>query len=82
MEPKNLKDVITILLRKGSFVEELNDTLYDRLEMEWLDRDMEGPSPSDFSYKIQISVAETDDLYDTDLRDGWVKVTVPEDELE
>ena len=68
------KHVIRILMRDKDFVESINDSLFEVLEEEWVSRDLEGPSPTDFCYQLRLSVSEKDELTSFC---GWTDVIDP-----
>ena len=73
------KEVIRILMRDKDFVESINDALFEVLEEEWVSRDLEGPSPTDFCYHLALLVSQKDSYTSSC---GWTDVTDPDPDLE
>ena len=73
------KHVIRILMHDKDFVENLNNVLFEVLEEEWVSRDLEGPSPTDFCYHLSLLVSQKDAHTSSC---GWTDVTDHDPDLE
>ena len=68
------KKVIHLLMHDKDIIEMINDVLFEVLDEEWVFRDLEGPSPTDFCYQLRLSVSEKDELTSFC---GWTNVIDP-----